>query len=817
MPSFLQQAASIVSNKAALDVLQELRYGVSDTEWAALSSGTVGFEGSIFGGNPDWNQLLDTQKPGLSEEEQSFLDNEVEEFCAMINDWEIRDETYDLPEEGYQYLKDKGFFGLIIPKEYGGKGFSAQAHSAIVAKINSRSSTAAVIAMVPNSLGPAELLMNYGTQEQKDHYLPKLATGEFIPCFALTSETAGSDATSMTDTGEVYKDDEGGLKLRMNWAKRYITLAPVASLFGVAYKMKIPKDIVAEVRDNPAASIKDDLVRLLGDEFTGLEGEELSAKLQDYLDNADPHSDLIDRGITLSLVPADTPGIKRDVRHRPGGATFPNGPNWGTDVEVSLDSIIGGPEAAGTGWNMLVDCLSVGRSISLPATATGGLKYLSRVTGAYAAVRNQFGYADEGGQFGMPLSKMEGVQESLTRIAGFTYIMDSARHLPLQELDIAHDEGTKARPSVPSAILKYNATEMASRAAADAMAVHAGKGVVQGPNNPVAHVYQGAPIGQTVEGANSLTRTMITFGQGAFLVHPHTMNEMHAAEAGDKKAAGKHLRKHVMHVFNHHARSFFGAFGLGYGDSPRKGPDAKYYKQINRLSSNFAVIGNTTMLVLQKALKGKQRLSGRLADTLSNLYMASQVLRRWENDGRPEADKALMEWSCQHLLHQAEQSLIGVLDNFPSKLIGKFLKATVFPRGARLKPPSDELSNKVARIITTPGEARDRLTDGIYIPAGEKEYVARLENAFELAHKAGPIEAALAKGLKKGKIIPSETKAELVAQAVEIGYLPEDTDIEATGQLLEDTQKARQDIIAVDCFDKDWVGAPVNPTGPIVP
>lgn len=817
MSSVLKQVAALFSDKAALGLLQGIRNGVSDTEWAALASGTVGFEGSIFGGNPDWDALMETPKPSLTEEEQAFMDNEVEEFCAMINDWEIRDKIHDLPEEGYQFLKDHGFFGLIIPKEYGGKGFSAQAHSAIVGKIGSRSNTAAVVAMVPNSLGPAELLMNYGTEDQKDYYLPKLASGEFIPCFALTSEIAGSDATSLADTGEVYKDDDGGLKLRMNWAKRYITLAPVASLFGVAYRMKIPKDIIAEVRDNPEASTKDDLVKLLGDDFTGLEGEELSAKLAEYLENADPNDDLVDRGITLSLVPADTPGIKRDVRHRPGGAAFPNGPNWGKDVEVPLDSIIGGPEAAGFGWNMLVDCLSIGRSISLPATAAGGLKYLSRVTGAYAAVRNQFGYADKNGQIGMPLAKMEGVQEPLTRIAGFTYIVDSARHLPLQELDIAHDTGTKARPSVPSAILKYNATQMSWLGASDAMAVHAGKGVVEGPNNPVAHIYQGSPIGQTVEGANSLTRTMITFGQGAFLVHPHTMDEMHAAEAGDAKAAGKHLRKHLMHVFNETARSFFGAFGLGHGNTPSNGPDTKYYKQINRLSSNFAAIGNVTMLALQKAVKGKQRISGRLADTLSNMYMASQVLRRWENDGRPEEDRALMEWSCQHLLHEAEQSLIGVLDNFPSKLTGAFVKALVFPRGPRLKPPSDALSNKVAQIITTPGPARDRLTDGIFIPQGEKEYVARLERAFDLAHEAAPFENALARGLKKGTITPSDSKADLVQQAIENEYLPEDTDVEHAAKLLEDTQAARQDIIAVDCFNKDWVGDPVNPTGPIVP
>lgn len=804
-----KQAYALINNDAALDVLKELRAGISDTEWAALSSGTAGFEASIFSGKPDWDGLHSMQKPGLTEEEQSFLDNEVAEFCEMIDDWKIRDEIYDLPQEGYDYLREKGFFGLIIPKEYGGKGFSAQAHSAIVAKINSRSGTAAVIAMVPNSLGPAELLMNYGTQEQKDEILPKLASGEHIPCFALTSEIAGSDATSMTDNAVVFKDEDGGLKLRMNWAKRYITLAPVATLFGVAYKLNVPKSLVKELRDNPDASIKDDLIGLLGDELKGLEGEELSAALTSYLEASDPKSDMIDKGITLSLVDAQSPGIKRDVRHRPGGTAFPNGPNWGTDVIAPINSIIGGTKGAGEGWNMLVDCLAVGRSISLPATATGALKYLSRVTGAYAAVRQQFG---------MPLSKMEGVQEYLTRIAGSTYILDSAKTMPLQELDIAHDNGEKARPAVASAILKYNATNMSSQAANDSMSVHGGKGVVQGPNNPVAALYQAAPIGQTVEGANSLTRTMITFGQGAFLVHPYTMKQMIAAENNDKKTAGKFLRRHIAHLFNHHAKSFLAPFGgQALSKSPSSGADSKYYKQINRLSSNFVVVGNATMLLLQKALKGKQRISGRLADTLSDLYMASQVLRRWENDGRPEADKALMEWSCQTLLHDAEQKMIEVLDNFPSKLIGKFLKATVFPLGPRLKPPSDHLSNKVAQTITTPGETRDRLTDGIFIPKGEREYVTRLEKTFDLVHKANKYESALAYGERKGKIDSSEDMMTRVQQAVDAGLMEPDTNVEEIATLLEDTAAARQDIIAVDCFPREWVGAPVNPTGPTIP
>lgn len=823
MPSFLQMLAAPIHDKTALKIFQELRNGVSDTEWAALSAGTAGFEASLFSGKPDWQGLGDTPPPGLTAEEQSFLDNEVEQLCTMVDDWKVREELHDLPAEVYDFMKKAGFFGLIIPKEYGGKDFSAQAHSAIVGKLNSRSNTLAVTAMVPNSLGPAELLMNYGTQEQKDHYLPRLAKGDDIPCFALTSETAGSDATSMTDNGVAFKDENGDLQIKLNWAKRYITLAPVATLFGLAYKLRVPKALIEDVRDNPDQKCAADLKKMLKLD-DALEGAALSAALQSYADGLDPKSGVADLGITLSLLPADSPGLDRGLRHRPGGSAFHNGPHWGHDVVAPAGSIIGGPAKAGHGWNMLVDCLSVGRSISLPATAAGGLKYLSRVTGAYAAVRNQFGYADEGGQFGMSLAQMEGVQEYLTRIAGLTYMVDAARILPLQELDISHEarkhdkSSPAARPAVASAILKYNTTEFMAHAAMDAMAVHGGKGVVLGPNNPVATVYQASPIGQTVEGANSLTRTMITFGQGAFLVHPFTMKQMKAAEQNDSRAAGWLIKRHVAHIFNHHARSFLNAFGLDrLTHSPHKGPDAKYYRDINRLSSNFVVLGNATMLLLQKGLKSKQRLSGRLADTLSNMYMAAQVLRRWDLEGRKEADRPLMEWCCKTALYNAEKAMIDVLDNFPSKLIGKFLKATVFPLGPRQQEPSDRLNNQVARIITTPGEARDRLTAGIFIPQGEKEYVARLERAFALAYEAGPVEAKLARGLKKEILTPETDKQALVQQAVDKGVLPAETDVAATAKLLADTRDARQDIIAVDAFPHEWTGAPVNPHGPVVP
>ncbi len=765
MTSKMTYVKALFDDKAALEVLEGTARGISETEWSALTAGTAGYEASLFTGQPDWDGLMNTPDPELTEEEQSFLDNEVEELCAMVNDWKVRDELHDLPPEVWQFIKEKGFFGLIIPKKYGGKEFSAYAHSCIVAKLGSRSGTAAVSVMVPNSLGPAELLLQYGTEEQKDYFLPRLAQGLETPCFALTSEKAGSDATSLVDEGVVFKDKETGeLKIRLNWKKRYTTLAPVSTILGVAYRLKDPEG-------------------LLGDQK--------------------------DLGITLSLVPSDTPGVNRNFRHRPGGSPFQNGPHWGTDVEVPLDTIIGGQKQAGNGWNMLVDCLSIGRAISLPASSNGSAKYLARVTGAYARIRKQFE---------MPIANMEAIQEYLTRIAGYTYMIDSATVLPLQDLDIAHKTGDKARPAVSSAILKYNTTLTSASIINDSMAVHAGKAVVEGPNNPVAHLYQTAPVGLTVEGATSLTRALMTFGQGSFLAHPYTLKEIQAAKADDAKKAGKTLRGHVGYMVGNYFRSM--GRGITNGamtPAPHDGADKPYYQQTNRLTTAFTAVANVIMVTFQSKLKGKQRISALMADTLSNLYMASQVLRRWNYEGRLEEDRPLMEWSCQTLLYNAEQNLGEVIDNMPGAALRTALRASAFPLGQRLKKPSHRLANKVADIITEPGEARDRLTKGMYIPDQADDYVARLESAFLLAHKAEPYEAAITHGLKKGKIEPTADTKSLVSQAIEHGFMEKDTNVDEVAQLLEETEKARNDIIAVDCFPLDWVGEPLNPEGPIVP
>lgn len=742
--------------KFALAQFKKVNDSISPTQRAALESGTVGFERSIFAGSPDWQGLLNTPAPALSADEQSFFDNETEELCRLIDDWKIRDELKDLSPEVWDYLKEKKFFGMIIPKEYGGLGFSAYGHSTIVSKIATRSGTVAATAMVPNSLGPGELLMQYGTEEQKNHYLPRLATGQDVPCFSLTSPQAGSDATNLKDEGTVFKGEDGKLYLRLNWEKRYITLAPVATLFGLAFRLKDPD-------------------HLLGDKE--------------------------DVGITLALIPKGTPGMTTGFRHRPMGSPFQNGPHWGNDVVVPVDSIIGGPKYAGQGWNMLVDCLSIGRSISLPASSGGMARYLARATGAYSFIRQQFG---------TQISGMEGVQESLARIGGLTYMIDAARTLPLQDLDLAHQAGQQARPAVASAILKYHATNAGRQVIIDAMDIHGGKGVVEGPNNPVSGLYQGVPVGITVEGANIMTRSLMIFGQGAFLAHPYTLDEIRAAKNNDADAAGRLLAKHLCNIFNNAGRSLFHGltFGLLAG-SPQSGPDAAFYKQINRLSNAFAFTANVSMLTLQAGLMRKERTSALLGDVLSNLYIASQVLRRWTLEGRKEADIPLMKWAATHCINNAENALHEVIENHPNKVAGLLLKPLVFPLGRLTRKTSHTLDSQVASLLSKPCESRDRLTSNSFLPTEKHEYLTRLENAFKLAHEAQPHEQALAKAVKKGHLSQSENHAELIREAEEKGVVTADI-----ADLLRRTQAAREDIVQVDYYNPDLKGGPMQRVKP---
>ncbi len=648
-----------------LKIFRKILPHVSQTEQEALDAGTVWWDGELFSGHPDWNKLLHYPKPTLTPEEQSFLGNETEALCAMLDDWDITHVRQDLPPQVWQFIKDKGFFGMIIPREYGGLGFSAQAHSAVVAKVASRSGTAAVTVMVPNSLGPAELLLHYGTPQQKDKYLRRLAQGKEVPCFALTGPFAGSDAGAIPDYGIVcYGEFDGQpnvLGIRVTWEKRYITLAPVATLLGLAFKLHDP------------------------DQLIGTESA---------------------RGITLALIPTDTPGVQVGRRHFPLNSAFQNGPTSGTDVFIPMEYLIGGTERIGQGWRMLMECLAAGRSISLPASATGGVKLAARTSGAYCRVRKQFK---------LPIGKFEGVEEALARIGGNTYMMDAARVLTATAVDMGE------KPSVISAIVKYHCTERARAVINDAMDVHGGKGICLGPDNYLARGYQQNPIGITVEGANILTRSLIIFGQGAIRAHPYVLKEIRAAHDSDTKRAVANfdaaLFGHISFIMCNTVRAWL--FGLTGGRGipvPAGAETRRYYQQLTRYSSAFALAADASMLVLGGSLKRREKISARLGDVLSQLYLCSATLKRFEDDGRPAEDLPLLHWSMQDALYRIQVAFDGVLQNFPSRFAALLLRVLIFPLGKCLAPPSDELGHQVSALLMQPGAARDRLTSGIYLP-----------------------------------------------------------------------------------------------------
>ncbi len=664
---------------------------MSETERTAIEAGTVWWEAELFQGNPDWQKLLQMPAPQFSPEEQAFIDGPVETLCAMLDDWQITHEFKDLPEPVWQFMKDNGFFGLIIAKEFGGHGFSALAHSQIVMKVSSRSVSAGVTVMVPNSLGPAELLYHYGTEEQKNHYLPRLAAGKEIPCFALTGPNAGSDAGAIPDYGIVCKGRHKGktvLGLNVSWEKRYITLGPVATLLGLAFKAYDPD-------------------HLLGD------SEEL--------------------GITCALIPTKTKGVKIGNRHFPLNQAFMNGPNSGENVFIPMEWIIGGQEMLGQGWRMLMESLSTGRGVSLPSSGTSSGKFASRVTGAYARVRKQFN---------LPIGKFEGVEEALARIAGLTYMMDAGRLLTC----VALDQGEK--PSVVSAILKYHNTEQMRQVMNDAMDIHGGRGICMGPNNYLARAYQGVPVGITVEGANILTRSMIIFGQGAMRCHPYVVREIEAASNKDSHiglpAFDEALFQHLGYTVRNGARALlFGLTRSNLADAPVNGEHAKYYKRLARMSAAYAFVADLAMLFLGGGLKRKEKLSARFADALTYMFMCSAVLKRYEDTGRPTADRPLMEWGVKYALYQIQSALDEILRNFPNRLVGQCLRAIIFPMGRRFRAPNDALGQKVATLLLAPSDARDRLTDGIYHNNNPDDITGKLEHALQLIIEADPIEKRL--------------------------------------------------------------------------
>jgi len=704
----------ILLTNQILAVYRRILPDMSQTEKEAIDAGTVWWDGDLFSGKPDWDKLLAVPAPRLSPEEQAFLDGPVEELCALCNDWEITHERQDLPPHVWQFIKDKGFLGMIIPKKYGGLGFSALAHSAVVMKLSTRSATAAITVMVPNSLGPGELLLHYGTDEQKNHYLPRLAKGLEVPCFALTNPEAGSDAAAIPDRAVVCKGIWQGkevLGMRVTWDKRYITLGPVATLLGLAFRLYDPEKLLSD---------KEDL------------------------------------GITCALVPTNTPGVNIGRRHLPLNAAFQNGPNWGKDVFMPLEWIIGGRDYAGKGWMMLMGCLAAGRAISLPTSSVGGVKALTRFTGAYARVR---------AQFKTPIGRLEGVEEALGRIAAHTYMMDATRVMTAGAVDLGE------KPAVLSAIAKYHMTERARTCVNDAMDILGGKGICLGPNNWIGRGYQMAPIAITVEGANILTRTLIIFGQGAIRCHPYVLREMRAAKELHGAEASREFddafTSHIGHVISNGVRTLvYGLTKASFAPVPANAsPETRhYYRHVSRLSAAFAFLADMSMMAMGGALKRKEKISGRLGDVLSMMYLVSATLKRYEDMGRLPADLPLVRWSVRDALYNAQRALDLILSNFPVKALATLLRWTIFPLGKSFRPPLDRVNKECAQIALQPGAARERLTDGMYVPKGD-DATGVLEAAFAAAVACEPIDKKLREAQKAGAADPWSTlSAEELAQ-----------------------------------------------------
>lgn len=725
---------------------------MSQTERDAIEAGSVWWEAELFRGNPDWHKLLKFQKVRLTDEEQAFLDGPADELCHQIDDWDITHNRKDLPPDMWQFLKDNKFFGMIIPKKYGGLGFSATAHSEVVMKVSARSISVGVTVMVPNSLGPAELLMHYGTEEQREHYLPRLADGREIPCFALTGPSAGSDAGSIPDTGVVCEGEYQGntvIGLRLNWEKRYITLGPVATVLGLAFKAYDPDG-------------------LLGDE------DEL--------------------GITCALIPVDLPGIEIGNRHFPLNAAFQNGPTVGRDVFIPLDFIIGGQQNLGKGWRMLVESLSAGRGISLPAVGAGAGKMAARATGAYARIRKQFK---------TPVGRFEGVEEVLARIGGLSYFMDAGRLLTLSALDSGE------KPSVVTAMLKYHNTEKMRQVVNDAMDIHGGRGICMGPNNYMGRGYQTLPVGITVEGANILTRTMIVFGQGAIRCHPYLVREMEAASDQDTKRAARDfdraLTSHMAYFMNNLARAFtFGLSGSHLASSPVKGRVSQYYKRLAQMSAAFAVVADLSLMILGGAFKRKEKISGRFADALSYMYFTSAILKKFEDDGRPRQDLPLVEWSAKYSLYQVQIALDEILRNFPIKPLGVVVRWLVFPLGLSLRQPNDSVSHRVGALLLKPGEARDRLTKGIFVSKDPTDITGKLEVALSKVIAADPIEKRMrSQGLNKPDLLSLDEWLDQLVKAGDLG--------EKEAVTIRESAIATRDVIMVDDFTPEEMASEASP------
>ncbi|WP_397475302.1 acyl-CoA dehydrogenase [Pusillimonas sp.] len=708
---------------------------LSATEQEAIEAGDVWWDAELFSGRPNWGRFLSTPPAQLSAEEQAFLDGPVAHLCGMLDDWDISWNRYDLPPEVWVFLKEQGFFGMIIPKQYGGLGFSAYAHSEVVRRISVQSVTAAVTVMVPNSLGPGELLLQFGTQAQRDHWLPRLANGQEVPSFGLTSAEAGSDAAAMTDTGVICRREVDGIEqlgILLNWRKRYITLSPVATVLGLAFKLYDPDHLVG---------------------------------------------DRAELGISVALVPTSLPGIKIGRRHLPAMQAFQNGPNEGHDVFVPLDALIGGIERAGQGWVMLMSALAAGRGISLPSLAAAACVFSAHTAGAYARVRVQFG---------IPIGKFEGVQEKLGRMAANAYMIEAARRFTCAGLDLGH------KPSVVSAIMKLHATERMRQSVNDAMDVHAGKAVIDGPSNYLGGLYRALPVGITVEGANIVTRNLIVFGQGAIRAHPYLMTELRALADSDQEAGMSAFDKVIWKHVGHSAKTMLRAIGHAwtgaiFAGSPKGvGRTAPFYRRINRYAAAFSVLSEMTVLSLGGSLKRREMLSARLGDILAELYLLSAMLKRWHDEGQHEADLPLVKVCAFQGYSTIEKRIDDILHNYPSRWLGILLRWMVLPFFTRVRPPTDAALASGAKILLEPSDARMRLVGEVWSNCNGRA-VEELEQAFDLVVKAQPLmDSVKSSGLKDWRVAHSKGAIN-----------------DQQAQALEEAEKAVARVIQVDDFAAD--------------
>lgn len=725
----------------AMKLMQGFMPKISETERVALDAGVVWIEKDLFSGKPDFKKLLKEPYPHLTKEEQNFLNGPVERLCSLVDDWKVY-QSKELPSEAWDLLKKEKFFGMIIPKEYGGLAFSALAHSEVIMKLAARSLPLCITAMVPNSLGPAELLIHYGTAEQKKRLLPRLAAGEEIPCFALTEPQAGSDAAAMQANGVLFKGDDGKLYVRLNWNKRWITLASISTLLGLAFKLKDPDNLLGKGPDV---------------------------------------------GITCALIPSHTKGVVLGRRHDPLGVPFYNCPTQGHDVVVPVDCIVGGIEGAGKGWKMLMECLAAGRGISLPGQSTGTAKLATRVASAHASIRKQFG---------VPIGHFEGIEEPLARIGGFNYLLEAARRLTCGALD----KGIK--PPVITAMAKYNSTELARRVIVDTMDIMGGQGISRGPRNLLAHHYMASPISITVEGANIMTRTLIIFGQGALRAHPYAYKEVAAVKKGDLKEFDRNFFGHIGHVVENLFRSSLLSVTRGWlAGSPVGGPLGKYYRKLSWVSASFAIMADLAMGVLGGTLKFREKITGRFADILSWMYYGFAVLRRYEAEGRKKEDLPFVHYCAQYALHQIQNAFDGIYENLDAPKGFGWVFSGPIRWWSHLNTLGDEaedkISHRIAHLIQKDGEQRDRMTEGIYYPQGEGEALRRIEIAFKAVKAAEETEKKVRKAIKEKKL-RKDRIANLIEEALQKGIISQ---VEAAN--LKKSEELRRDAITVDDFSQD--------------